>query len=110
MASSKDEVMAVVHWFLRGCAKKHDVKRAYLFGSFAKGTAHEYSDIDLAVITGSLRRSDNALNDEEFEIFHEAQQHDSRLEVVTFTEKDFSQQMSALVKKIKQEGIRASEF
>lgn len=30
--------------------KKYDIKKAYLFGSYAKGTAHKDSDIDLAFI------------------------------------------------------------
>lgn len=29
--------------------KKHNVKRAFLFGSYAKGTANEYSDINILV-------------------------------------------------------------
>ena len=99
--------MSLVKRFLAQCAKKHDVKRAYLFGSFAKGSAGEYSDIDLAIITGSLRQSEDALSDEEFEIFHEAQQYDSRLEVVTFTQEGFSRDLSALSRRIKQEGVAA---
>jgi predicted nucleotidyltransferase len=107
MALSKNEVMSLVQRFLKDCAKKNDVKGAYLFGSFAKGTAGEYSDIDLAVVTGSLRRSGDALCDEEFEIFHEAQQYDSRLEVVSFTEDEFRRDFSTLCRMIKQEGIPA---
>jgi predicted nucleotidyltransferase len=107
MALSKDEVMTIIKLFLAQCTKKHDVKEAYLFGSFAKGTSGDYSDIDLAVITGSLRHSEDALSDEEFEIFHEAQQCDSRLEVVSFTEEGFSRDLSALSRRIKQEGIAA---
>jgi len=30
--------------------KKYDIKKAYLFGSYAKGIAHKDSDIDLALI------------------------------------------------------------
>ena len=107
MAFSKDEVMTLVKRFIAECAKRHDIKDAYLFGSFAKGTAGQYSDIDLAVITGSLRQSENAFYDEEFEIFHEAQQYDSRLEVVILTEEDFRGDESALGRRIKQEGIPA---
>lgn len=107
MALSKDEVMTLVKRFIAECAKRHDVKGAYLFGSFAKGTAEQYSDIDLAIITGSLRQSEDALSDEEFEIFHEAQQYDSRLEVVIFTQEVFRRDVSTLSRRIKQEGIPA---
>lgn len=105
MALSKNEVMSLVKRFLVQCAKKHDVKGAHLFGSFAKGTAGKYSDIDLSIITGSLRQSEDVLSGEEFEIFHEAQQYDSRLAVVSFTEEGFSRDLSALSRRIKQEGI-----
>lgn len=107
MALSTNEVMTIVNRFIAECAKRHDVKGAYLFGSFAKGTAGQYSDIDLAVITGSLRQSEDALSNEEFEIFHEAQQYDSRLEVVAFTQEGFMRDESALSRKIRQEGILA---
>ncbi len=107
MALSKDEVMSIVKRFLAQCAKRHEIEDAYLFGSYAKGNAGEYSDIDLAVITRSLRHSEDALADEEFEIFHEAQQYDSRLEVVSFTREGFSRDLSALSRRIKQEGIAA---
>ena len=107
MALSTNEVMTIVNRFIAECAKRHDVKGAYLFGSFAKGTAEQYSDIDLAVITGSLRQSEDALSNEDFEIFHEAQQYDSRLEVVTFTQEGFMRDESTLSRKIKQEGIPA---
>ncbi|MBI5217464.1 MAG: nucleotidyltransferase domain-containing protein [Bacteroidia bacterium] len=30
--------------------KKYDIKKAYIFGSYAKGIAHDESDIDIAVI------------------------------------------------------------
>ena len=106
MALSKDEVRALESIFSQ-CSSKHDVKGAYLFGSFAKGNTGEYSDIDLAIITGSLRRSEDALSDEDFEIFHEAQEYDSRLEVVCFTEEGFSRDSSSLIKRIKKEGIIA---
>ena len=31
-----------------------DVRRAYIFGSFAKGTQREESDIDIAVVFGHM--------------------------------------------------------
>lgn len=34
-------------------ARDYGVKRVYLFGSFANGTAHEESDIDLLIEKGS---------------------------------------------------------
>ena len=36
--------------------KKYDIKRAYLFGSYARGDASEKSDVDLRVDKGASRK------------------------------------------------------
>ncbi|MBQ6375328.1 nucleotidyltransferase domain-containing protein [Candidatus Saccharibacteria bacterium] len=35
--------------------KKYGIKNAYLFGSYAKGTANEDSDVDLIIDRGNIR-------------------------------------------------------
>jgi predicted nucleotidyltransferase len=105
MALSKDEAITMVKHFLSSCSGKHDIRGAYLFGSLAKGFAKEYSDVDLAIILGTVRSSESAVLAEDFEIFHEAQQYDSRLEVVCFSETEFNQNDGAIIRKIKREGI-----
>jgi uncharacterized protein len=106
MALSKDEVVKIVKRFLRVSSQKHDIEQAYIFGSFAKGTAKKYSDVDLAIVLGSLRGSEQSPFDEDFEIFHEAQQYNSLLEVVCFLRDAFDQDDGTLIKRIKREGIR----
>ena len=106
MALSKDEVVNIVKRFLRVSSQKHDIERAYIFGSFAKGTAKKYSDVDLAIVLGSLRGSEQSPFDEDFEIFHEAQQYNSLLEVVCFLRDAFDRDDGTLIKRIKREGIR----
>lgn len=49
MVFSKDEVMNIVNGFIQLLRQRHDVWEVYLFGSFAKGIAKEYSDIDLLI-------------------------------------------------------------
>jgi predicted nucleotidyltransferase len=106
MALSKDEVIEIVNGFLKVIRQKHDVREAYLFGSFAQGTPKEYSDIDLAIVLGSVRSSDVLPFDEGFEIFHEAQRFNSLIEVVSFRQEEFVDDGGSLVKRIKKEGIR----
>jgi len=106
MALSKDEVIKMINGFLEVVRRKHDVKQAYLFGSFAKGVTQEYSDIDLAIILGNLDMTQASPFDEYFSIFHEAQEYNSLLEVVCFLEEEFDKDGGALVKQIKKEGIR----
>jgi predicted nucleotidyltransferase len=106
MALSKDEVIRIANGFLETIRDKHDVRQAYIFGSFAKGTAKAYSDVDLAVVLASSDLSEESLFDENFRIFHEAQEYNSLLEVVCFRQEEFDQDGGAIVKKIKKEGIR----
>lgn len=106
MALSKDEVMKIATGFLDLLRQKHDVRQAYLFGSFAKGIEKDYSDVDLAVVLGALDTSEDSPFDEKFRIFHEAQKYNSLLEVVCFLEEEFDRDGGALVKLIKKEGIR----
>lgn len=54
MVLSKDGVIKMVNGFIQLLRQKHDVREVYLSGAFAKGIAKEYSDVDLAVILGSL--------------------------------------------------------
>jgi len=106
MALSKDEVIKISNGFLNLIRQKHDVRQAYLFGSFAKGVAKDYSDVDLAIILGSQDISGESPFDEKFKIFHEAQKYNSLLEVVCFGQEEFDQDGGSLIRHIKKEGIR----
>ncbi len=106
MAMSKDEVIQMAKKFLDQVRGKYDVRDAYLFGSFAKGTPADYSDVDLAIILGGPPGLEQSLFDESFMIFHEAQEFNSRLEVVCFPQEEFDQDGGALARQIKKEGIK----
>ena len=106
MALSKDEVIKIATGFLETVRRTHDIRQAYLFGSFAKGTAKDYSDVDIAVVMGSLDVPGDSPYDESFKIFHEAQRYNSLLEVVCFLQEEFDRDGGVLVKLIKKEGVR----
>jgi predicted nucleotidyltransferase len=106
MALSKDEVIKIAIGFLDLIRQKYDVRQAYLFGSFVKGVAKDYSDVDLAIILRSQDVSEESPFDESFKIFHEAQEYNSMLEVVCFGQEEFDQDGGSLVRQIKKEGIR----
>jgi predicted nucleotidyltransferase len=100
MALSKDEVINMINGFIEVLRHKHDVRQVYLFGSFAKGTVKEYSDVDLAIVLGSQDQSEESPFEENFRIFHEAQEYNSLLEVVCFLQEEFDQDGWLLFKKI----------
>ena len=89
MALSKDEAIKIANAFLDLLRQKHDVRQAYLFGSFAKGIEKDYSDVDLAIVLESLDALEESPFGEDFKIFHEAQKYNSRLEVVCFAQEEF---------------------
>jgi uncharacterized protein len=62
------------------------VKKIYLFGSYAKGTFHDNSDIDLAIIFDRLSDS----FDTQVELMKLKRKFDSRIEPHPFIESDFN--------------------
>lgn len=67
--------------------KKRDsnIKKAYIFGSFAKGTSKEDSDIDLAIVFTNL----NDAFDMQVKLMKLRRKFDTRIEPHAFRESDF---------------------
>ncbi len=51
MVYKKSELNSLIEDFIKGVKKKIKVEKVILFGSYAWGKPHRYSDIDLAVIS-----------------------------------------------------------
>lgn len=62
-----------------------DVKKVILYGSYAKGTAREDSDIDVAIIIDELK--DDLLETESL-LFRLRREIDARIEPILLEEKD----------------------
>ena len=74
-----------------------------LYGSWAKGTAKDYSDIDLCVVSSSFG------NNPDFyfkKIWHLAAKIDPLLEPISFTPSELNNQYSTLAKEIKTYGLQ----
>ena len=67
--------------------KKYDCKSIYLFGSHARGTNQENSDIDIAIV---LDEFENPL-DIQLDLMRLRRQIDSRIEPHPFRKKDFTE-------------------
>ncbi|HHT9126306.1 MAG TPA: nucleotidyltransferase domain-containing protein [Candidatus Brocadiia bacterium] len=105
MAYTQDEAIELAKSFLKQTSKRHLIRFAYLFGSYARGTQKEYSDIDIAVIIRKTNQTKNYY-EETFEIFHEAQEYNSLLEILCFREDEFESNGGMIVAQIKKEGIK----
>ena len=73
----------------------------YLYGSYAKGQAREWSDIDVAVISPVLG---NVLGDEQFQLWRLRRDVDSRIEPYGMTQQDFENNNDPMVRAIKTTG------
>ena len=54
MALSRTEVEAMVSRYIARVRERIPVEAAFVYGSYAGGTPHEYSDVDVAVISPSF--------------------------------------------------------
>ena len=82
----KKDVLKIARKFASVIMKNYDCKQVFLFGSYAKGTNQEESDIDIAVI---LREFKNPI-DIQLELMRLRRNIDSRIEPHPFREKDFN--------------------
>ncbi|MBI4237673.1 MAG: nucleotidyltransferase domain-containing protein [Deltaproteobacteria bacterium] len=55
MVKSRDQIIQVVRCYLASLANDFRITQAYLFGSYAQGTAREESDIDVALVSEDFR-------------------------------------------------------
>ena len=56
MALPKDEVIKIAKGFLELIRQKHDVRQAYLFGSFVNEAAKDYSDEEMQSAKRAIAR------------------------------------------------------
>lgn len=105
MAYTKDGAIELAKSFLKKAAKRYPIQSAFLFGSYARGTQRDYSDIDIAIVLGKIMQP-HKYREETFELFHEAQEYNSLLEILCFREDEFEEDGEAIVSQIKKEGIK----
>ena len=82
----KKDAINIARKFAAAIKTNLDCRQMFLFGSYARGTQHEESDIDIAVI---LKEYDNML-DIQLELMRLRRKIDSRIEPHPFREKDFN--------------------
>jgi len=104
MAFTKNQLVDEIRNVLTQISTKHDIQEAYLFGSYAMGNQKEYSDVDIAIILGSIRN--DSQYDESFEIFHKMQNYNSLFEPICFQKDKFNDEKDFLINNIKTYGIK----
>lgn len=101
-----DELTKIVETAVKRLCRNHPVRQVYLFGPFCHLKPGEYSEINLAVVLESDGNSRESALAEHDEIIREAQGYDSILEVACFRESEFDRGEGAILKQVKNEGVR----
>ena len=104
MAQISDNVIQSLERFLDAVRQVRCVEAAYLYGSQAKGTANEWSDIDVAVISPDFAID---LFEERLLLMRLAARIDDRIEPHPFRPEDF-QASSPLASDIQRTGVRVA--
>jgi predicted nucleotidyltransferase len=82
----KKEAIRTAQQYVNVVRTKYPIARALVFGSYAKGTQHVNSDIDVAVV---LKTTDN-LFDTQIDLMHLRNDDDLLIEPHVFRENDFT--------------------
>lgn len=83
---NKRGALEIAKRFVNSLPAKYATRQAYLFGSYAKETAHEYSDIDIALV---LPKYSNAF-DARVALMKLSRKIDLRIEPHPIKEKEFN--------------------
>jgi len=104
MAAVLPEIEEIIRRFIARVREQRKVSKAYLYGSYAMGTAGKWSDIDLAIVSPDF--SDD-LFEERVSLMKLALSIDDRIEPSPFRPEDFNID-NPLVNEIFAHGIEIS--
>jgi predicted nucleotidyltransferase len=82
----KEEALRIAGVYVDSISKKYNILQAILFGSFAKGTNHEDSDIDIALIVNNV----TDIIDTQIDLMRLRRKIDLRIEPHPFLKNDFN--------------------
>jgi len=102
MAQIPNEIIEAAKRVRRQIASELDVKRIFIFGSYAKGTYSENSDIDLCIVADNVENEFLAT----FKIAPKLAAVDPRIEPIVVAEREFNElEVFGVLKEIKSYGI-----
>ena len=102
MAKRDAKLNKIIKSFLEEIQKKYIIDDAFLYGSFAKGTAGRWSDIDIAIVSSDFSGD---LFEDRLILMRLASTIDDRIEPKPF-KKEFFSANDPLVDEIQKNGIR----
>ncbi|MBO5348345.1 MAG: nucleotidyltransferase domain-containing protein [Clostridia bacterium] len=97
------DIVEIIKKYINEISKKFEVKSVYLFGSYAKGTNHNDSDIDIAVILESEEDTIDLM----VELMMLTQNIDLRIEPHPIKNEDF-EEGNPFIDEIKNTGLKVA--
>lgn len=100
-----NELMQIVQKYVDKILENYNVEAIILFGSYAKGTEHEDSDIDIAVITDDI---ENDIFDEEVKLMILRRGIDYRIEPHIIRIQDYREISTPFIQEVIDTGIKVA--
>jgi len=82
----KNEAIKIAKRYISNLIQKYEIEKAYLYGSYAKGTNHLDSDIDLAIVISSV----SDIIDVQIDLMQMRSDEDLLIEPHPFRKEDFN--------------------
>ena len=99
------EIADIVNKYITIVKENYDVVAIILFGSYAKGTEHEDSDIDIAVVTNDIKTDKF---EEEVKLTLLRRKIDSRIEPHIIKVEDYENDETPFIVEVKNTGIKVA--
>ncbi|GHU72200.1 hypothetical protein AGMMS49992_07650 [Clostridia bacterium] len=99
---TKDEAIDIARRYTNFIDKQIPVENAYLFGSYAKGTADKFSDIDVAIVS---RHFSGDIFEDRLWLMDQVHHIDSRIEPHPYTLERAKEPMTFFTHEIQRTGI-----
>ena len=98
-------IMDIVQKYVQKVCENYKIEAIILFGSYAKGTQHEDSDIDIAVVTDDF---DNDILDEQLNLKKLRWEIDLRIEPHLIRIEDYKEISTPFIQEIIDTGIKVA--
>ena len=98
-------IMEIVQKYVDKICENYKIEAIILFGSYAKGTNNENSDIDIAIITDDFK---NDIFDEELNLMKLRRNIDTRIEPHLIRIEDFKNAETPFIKEVIDTGIKVA--
>ena len=99
------KIMKIIQDYIEKVCENYKIEAIILFGSYAKGTEHKDSDIDIAIVTDDI---ENDVFDEEVNLMQLRKGIDYRLEPHIIRIEDYKKAATPFIQEVIDTGIKVA--